>query len=411
MTTCTGAGEWTKDTFTFPKCIKKFEVTCRVPSATTLKRVGLETSETKQEVAVDTTVNYTCKKDYGKGSFAFATRCLETGVFDQDLSEFGGCYNPKSQEGSCIIKDLKNLGFEVKAAKDAVIILNKQSKRLVCQEGKVMNASRSGEVSCNDGATNPPLPKIKCEDRNDSEKDECGMPTKGLLDEHGLFTAEVRSSVKVGDSVEFQCKGDTKYFDAQDKTIKSVINRTCESTKLYPDLPYCKLLCPEGYLKAANGQCYYISQIKLTQFDAARKCNDLSGNIVEVDDIEEQCFLMDLLKTEEERMLSAKKEARSKMEKITKEIPKLNKALIEKRNKTLKALECKEIVNDETNQFMHQLHKDIKQVLINNLKQEMQELKCDNGTGSTHCVKNSTAGKRKSVHAVSSNRKCGKKDK
>ena len=41
---------------------------------------------------MNTTVKFTCRK--GEGSFT--TRCLGTGIFDLDLSEFGGCYNPNS---------------------------------------------------------------------------------------------------------------------------------------------------------------------------------------------------------------------------------------------------------------------------------------------------------------------------
>ena len=149
----------------------------------------------------------------------------------------------------------------------------------------------------------------------------------------------------LGDTVSYRCIGDNTYWDEASEELKADFKQTCGKNGLEPKMPKCQLFCPDGFTKGPNGQCYYISDVELSQHDAALHCNEVGGNLLEIASGQDKLGAVVLMEIEAEKKQKAIKEAKQTVVDIKTDSFHLLKVLKEKREKRKKRIR----ENQETN--------------------------------------------------------------
>ena len=390
-TVCSGAGEWSRQSFKFPYCIKPINVACKVPSKSYLHQIKLETVETKPHISVNKTVKVACKQPL-KGP-VITLKCLNTGLFDKDIATSAQCYEKEEISGYCRVdQDLKvqeNIGT-------AILGPNKTYK-FNCPENEVLKHSNqaTAEVICqnknihvieNNVKTDLTISDLTCVKKpNCSENCQCQPPASELLIERKIKLVNDKEIISLGDIVSYRCKGDNTYWDEASEELKADFKQTCRKNGLEPKLPKCQLFCPDGFIKGPNGQCYYISEIELSQPDAALHCNEVGGNLLEIASGQDKLGAVVLMEVEAEKRQNAIKEANQTVVDIKTDSSGLLKVLKEKREKRKKRIRenqestCKEKYADNNDYLIEPISlvsfcNDVADTLVRNLDREINEL-------------------------------------
>ena len=222
--------------------------------------------------------------------------------------------------------------------------------------------------------------KESCDPNN-----QCKAPSTEVLDETKMKVIGEKKDTAIGDTILYRCIGDNTYFDEESKEQKSEFTQTCSESGLTPKLPKCQLYCPEDYIKGPNGQCYYISDIEYSQSDAARHCNEVGGNLLEIANEQDKLEAVVLMEIAAEKTQKDIEDAQTAVGHIKDDSGKLLDVLKEKRRKMADIVlqnrdsVCQEKNGNKNEYLIHPISmadfcNEVADILVRNLENEIAEL-------------------------------------